>query len=124
TATPTATPSVTPSPTPSGLSVTVSAAPTTVRSHGTAVFTVTASTTATSPVTVNYSMSGTAILDSAYSVSGTPAQITITTGATSGSETLTVLTAGKRSKTATMNLQLGPGNTLSGTTSASSFISS
>ena len=122
TASPTATPSITPSPTPSRLSVTLSAAPTSVRSHGTAVFTVTASTAATSPVTVNYLMSGNAILGSNYSLSGTPGQITIPAGATSGSETLTVLSAAKRSRSATMNLQLGSGYTLSGTTSASVFI--
>jgi len=122
TATPTSTPSVTPSPTPFGLSVTLSAAPTTVRSHDTAVFTVTASTTATSPVTVNYSLSGTAILGSNYSLSGTPGQITIPAGATSGSATLTVLSAARRVKTATMNLQSGSGYTLSGMTSAAVFI--
>ena len=119
---PTATPTSTPSATPSGFSVTLSAAPTTVRSQGTAVFTVTASTTATSPVTVNYSMGGNAVLGSNYSLSGTPGQITIPAGATSGSETLTVLSALRRSKSATMNLQPGSGYTLSGTTSVSVFI--
>ncbi|HYR22096.1 MAG TPA: matrixin family metalloprotease [Chthoniobacterales bacterium] len=123
TATPTSTPSVTPSPTPtatpSALAVSLSAAPTSVRSGGTAVFTVTASTAASSSITVNYSMSGNAILGSAYSLDGTPGQITIPAGASSGAVTLTVLTAGKRSKTASMTLQSGAGYSVSTPTRAS-----
>jgi hypothetical protein len=120
-ATATPTPTLTPSPTatPSSLSLSLSAAPTIVRSGGSAVFTVTALSHPSSPVTVNYRLSGNAILGLNYSLSGAPGQITIAAGANSGSVTLTVLNAGKRSKTATMNLQLGSGYTVSGSSTAS-----
>jgi hypothetical protein len=80
---------------------------------------VTASTAASSSTTVNYSMSGNAILGSAYSLDGTPGQITIPAGASSGAVTLTVLSAGKRSKTASMTLQSGAGYSVSTPTRAS-----
>ena len=109
TPTPTATPFPTPTPipTPGGFSVSVSAAPTTLRSGDTAVFTVTASTPAPDLVTIHYSMSGTAVLDSNYSLSGIPGQITFPPGASSGTVTLTVLKGTKRTKTAIMNLETG-----------------
>jgi hypothetical protein len=124
TATPTPTPTVTPTPTPtpSGLSVSLSVAPTSIRTHGTAVFTVTASTPATSSITVNYSISGNAVLGTNYSLSGTPGQVTIQAGASSADVTLTESSIGRRGKTATMTLQSGTGYTLSGSTTGSVFM--
>jgi len=119
TATPTPTVTPTPTPTPSGLSVSLSVSPTTIRSGGTAVFTVTASTPAVSSITVNYSMSGSAILNRNYSLDGTPGDLTIQAGASSATVTLSVLSAGRRAKTATMTLQSGTGYTLSGSTTGS-----
>ena len=122
TPTPTATPTPTPTPTPSQLTVTLSAAPTSIRSGGRSVFTVSASTPASTAITVNYSMSGNAVLGQHYSLSGTPGQVTIQAGASSASVTLTVLSIGYTGKTATMNLSSGAGYTLSGNTTASVFM--
>jgi hypothetical protein len=109
TPTPSATPfpTPTPTPTPAGFSVSVSAAPTALRSAETAVFTVTASMPAPDLVTIHYGMSGNAVLNYNYSLSGIPGQITLLPGATSGTVTLTVLKGTKRSKTAIMNLETG-----------------
>jgi len=60
---------------------------------------------------VNYSMSGNAVLGSNYSLSAD--QFTIPAGSTSATITLDVLSAGKKSKTATMRLLAGSGYTLS-----------
>jgi len=117
TATPTPTATVTPTPTPSTVAVRLSVSPTSVRSGGTATFTVSASTPASSTVTVNYRMSGTAIEDSNYSLSAS--QFTIPSGSSSATVTLNVLSATKRAKAATMSLQPGSGYTLSFPTSAS-----
>jgi hypothetical protein len=120
TPTPTATPTATP--TPSQLAVTLSAAPTSIRSGGTSVYTVSASTPASTVITVNYSLSGNAISGRNYSLSGTPGKITIPAGANSAEVTLTVLSVGSLGKTATMTLQSGAGYSLSAPTSASVFM--
>ena len=119
TTTPTVTPSATPTATPSLVAVSLSVSPTTVRSGGSADFTVSTSTPASTAITVNYRMSGNAALGSNYSLSGTPGQFTIEAGASSATVTLDVLTIGRKSKTATMSLQFGSDYTLSGSTSAS-----
>jgi predicted Zn-dependent protease len=118
------TPTITPSPTatPSTLFVSLSADPTIVQPGASAVFTVTALNNASSPVTVNYRMSGTAKFGLNYLLSGTRGQIIIPAGANSGSVTLTVLSGAKRAKTATMNLQLGSGYAVSGSSTASVII--
>jgi hypothetical protein len=123
TPTPTATPSATPTPTPSSsLVVSVTAAPTSIRSGGTATFTIAASAPASGAVTIRYSMGGNAILNRHYSLSGTPGQVTIPAGANSATVTLTVLSVGSTGRTATMNLQSGSGYTLSSPASASVFM--
>ena len=122
TATPTPTVTPTPTPTPSSLAVSLSVAPTSIRTGGNAVFTVTTSTPATSSITVNYSMSGSAILGKNYSLSGTPGQVTIPSGASSVSVTLTQLSVGTLGKTAKMTLQSGAGYSLSAPISASVFM--
>jgi hypothetical protein len=119
TPTPTPTPTPTATPTPSQLVVTLSPAPTSIRSGGTAVFTVSASSTLSTATTVNYSMSGSAVLGRNYSLSGTPGQFTIPSGASSATVILTQLTVGSLGKTAIMNLQSGAGYSLSASTSAS-----
>ena len=118
-ATPAPSATATPAATPSTLAVSISAAPTIVHSGGTAVFTISSFSAASAPVTVNYRMGGNAILDSTYSVSGTSGQIAIPAGMNSASVTLTVLSAAKKSKTATMYLQLGSGYSVSGSSTAS-----
>lgn len=118
-ATPTPTPSVTPTPTPSTVSVSLVVAPRTVRTGGTATFTISASTPASGPVTVSYRMSGNAIQGTTYSLDGTPGQVTIQSGASSATVTLTNLGVGRRGKTATMTLNPGSGYNLSPPTSAS-----
>jgi hypothetical protein len=115
----TVTPTATATATPSTIAVNLTAAPTLVRSGGTAVFTVGAFRAPATDVVVNYRLGGNAILGSNYSLSGTPGQITIPSGQNSGSVTLTVLSAAKKSKTATMYLQLGSGYTISGSSTAS-----
>jgi Matrixin len=122
TPTPTPTPTPTATPTPSQLAVTLSAAPTGIRSGGTSAFTVSASAPASTAITVNYRMSGNAVLGTNYSLSGTPGHVTIQAGASSASVTLTVLSVGRTGRTATMNLSSGTGYTLSGTTTASVFM--
>jgi hypothetical protein len=119
TTTPTPTVTPTPTPTPSGLSVSLSVAPTSIRTGGKAVFKVTTSTPATSSITVRYSMSGSAILGKNYSLSGTLGQFTIPSGASSATVTLTQTIVGSLGKTATMTLQSGAGYSLSTPTSAS-----
>lgn len=119
TPTPTPTPTPTATPTPSQLVVTLSAAPTSIRSGGTAVFTVSASSTVSTATTVNYSMSGSAVLGRNYSLSGMPGQFTIPSGASSATVVLTQLTVGSLGKTAIMNLQSGAGYSPSASTSAS-----
>jgi matrixin len=123
TPTPTPTPSVTPTPTPSTFSVSLSVAPASVRRGGSATFTVSTSQPASNTVTVSYQMSGTARYGSNYSLSGTPGQVTIQTGSSSATVTLTEFSVGKRSKTATMILNPGPDYTLSFPTSATVFLS-
>jgi Matrixin len=120
TPTPTPTPTPSPSATPSSSpAVTVSAAPTSIRSGGSATFTISASAPAAGPITVAYSMGGGAILNKHYSLSGTPGQVTIPSGASSATLTLTELTVGSLGKTATMTLKSGAGYSLSAPTSAS-----
>ncbi len=125
TPTPTPTPAATPSPTAtpsSSPAVTVSAAPTSIRSGGSAIFTISASAPAAGPIAVAYNMGGSAILNRNYSLNGTPGQITIPAGANSAKVTLTVLSVGSLGKTATMTLQSGSGYTLPAPTSASVFM--
>ena len=117
--TPTPTPTATPASQPA---VTLSAAPTSIRSGGKSVFTVSASAPVSSTITVNYSVSGNATLGTNYSLSGTPGKVTIQAGASSANVTLTVLSIGYTGRTATMNLSSGAGYTLSGTTTASVFM--
>jgi len=120
TPTPTPTPTATPASQPA---VTLSVAPTSIRSGGKSVFTVSASAPVSNTITVNYSMSGNATLGTNYSLSGTPGKVTIQAGASSANVTLTVLSIGYTGKTATMNLTSGTGYTLSGTKTASVFMS-
>jgi hypothetical protein len=125
---PTPTPSPTPAPsatpTPSLLpTISLSAAPTSVRTGGTATYTVTASSVRVSPLTIAFTMSGTAILGSNYSLSASNGQVTIPAGATSANVTLNVLSTRKRAKVATMNLSAGSAYTLSSSKSASVNIS-
>jgi hypothetical protein len=102
--------------------VKVSAAPTSIRSGGSATFTISASAPVAGPITVAYSMGGGAILNKHYSLSGTPGQVTIPNGASSANVTLTVLTIGTTGKTATMTLKSGAGYSPSAPTSASVFM--
>ena len=117
--TPTPTPTASATPTPSGLSASVSAAPGSIRSGGTATFTISLSSTASTAVTVSYTMGGSATLGSNYALSGTPDQVTIQAGASSASVTLTESSVGKRGKTATMTLTPGSGYSLSSSNSTS-----
>jgi predicted Zn-dependent protease len=121
-ATPTPSPPVTPTSTPSRISVSVSVAPTSIRSGGTATFTISSSIPASTAATVGYRMGGSAYLGTNYSLSGSYGQVTIQAGARSASVTLTESTVGKRGKTATMVLNPGSGYTLSSPTSASVFL--
>jgi hypothetical protein len=111
TPTPTATPIPTPTPTPTPPVVTLFAAPTKITKSGTANFVVTASSAShAQPIMVNYSMSGNAILGSDYTLSANP--ITIPPNQSSGSATLTAITAKtKGSEKATMTLTSGTGYT-------------
>ena len=124
TATPTPRPTATPTATPtqSSPAVSVSASTGSVRSRGTAVFTITASAPPTTSITVKYAMGGNAIFGKQYSLNGTSGQVTIPAGASSANVTLSVLRIGKGGKTATMTLTSGAGYTLSGSTSASLFM--
>lgn len=63
-------------------------------------------------------MAGNAFQGSNYWLSGTPGQVTIQAGNSSATVTLTELSVGKRSKTATMMLTSGSGYTVSSPTSA------
>ncbi|HEX4638952.1 MAG TPA: matrixin family metalloprotease [Chthoniobacterales bacterium] len=120
TATPTATPSatITPTPTPvTGVAVTLSVSQNSLRSGGSATFTVNAARPVASNVTVGFQMSGSAFQGSNYSLSAS--QFNIPAGSSSASITLNVSSAAKRSKTATMNLTTGSGYTLSSPSSAS-----
>jgi hypothetical protein len=67
-------------------------------------------------------MGGNAILDRNYSLSGTPNQVTIPSGASSATVTLSVITVGYTGKTATMSLMAGAGYTVSSPSSASVFM--
>jgi hypothetical protein len=117
TPTPTATPTGTPA--PATALVSLSVVPSSIRTGGTATFTISTSSPASSAVTVTYQMGGTAILGSNYSLSGTPGQVTIQPGTSSASATLTELSVGRRGKIATMTLNPGSGYSLSASVSAS-----
>jgi hypothetical protein len=125
-ATPTPTPAPTPTPNPttppSVSTASVSAAPTFVRTGQTATFTVSLSSASSSPVTVSYFASGSAKAN-LYTLSGTPRQVTIPAGATSANFTLTVTSAPRRAKTATIYLINGSNYTLSSVRRASVTIS-
>ena len=120
--TPTPTPTATPTP-PSNTSVSLSVAPGSIRTGGTATFTISLSSAASTAVTVSYAMGGTATMGSNYSLSGTPGQVTIQSGASLATVTLTEQTVGKHGKTATMTLQAGSGYSLSSSNSASVSLS-
>ena len=124
TATPTPSPSVTPtpSPTPARLSVSVSVAPGSIRTGGTATFTISTSSPASTAVTVGYRMGGSAYFGANYSLSGSYGQVTIQSGASSATVTLTESTVGKRGKTATMTLNPSSAYTLSSPANASVFL--
>lgn len=118
TATPTATPISTPTATPSSNpTVTLSVSPTSVRSGGSATFTVSASAPASNAINVTFRMGGNAVSGSNYSLDA--GQFTIQPGTTSATVTLNVLTVGKKAKTATMTLLAGSGYTLSFPTNGS-----
>jgi hypothetical protein len=127
TATPTPTPAPTPTPTPTpnptlvvSPAVSVTVAPSTVRSRRTATYTISTSIVSpTAAITVNYVMSGNAILGKHYTLSDSSGQITIPPGAISADVTLRALAARRRPKTATMILTPGAGYTLSASSSAS-----
>jgi hypothetical protein len=121
TPTPTATPTTTP--TPSSVSVSLSVTPGSIRTRGTATFTISTQAAASTAVTVTYTMSGTAIMGSNYSLSGTPGQVTIQPGASSATVTLTELSVGRRAKTGTMTLTPGSGYSVSSPNSASVSLS-
>jgi hypothetical protein len=108
TPTPTPTPTVTPTPTPVPPTITLFAFPGNVNKGGTATFSIFASANAAQPIVVNYVMTGTAGLGTDYVLDGAPNQITIPAGQSSGSATLTVITAKTRGKEkATMVLTPG-----------------
>jgi hypothetical protein len=124
TPTPSPTPTPTPTPTPAPVvtlpSISLSAAPTSVRVGSSATFTVTTSlVNASAPVVINYLMGGSAIQGKLYSLSGTSGRITIPAGSSSATVNLTVLKRPKKAKTATMTLASGSGYTLSVSKSAS-----
>jgi len=124
TPTPTPTPTLTPTPTPAPVvtlpSISLSAAPTSVRVGGAATFTVTTSlVNASAPIVVNYLMSGSAVAGRQYNLSGTGGQITIPAGSISATVNLTVVKRPKKAKTATMTLASGSGYTLAVSKSAS-----
>jgi hypothetical protein len=123
--TPSPTPTPTPTPTPANLpTLTLSAAPTSVRTGGTATFTVTASVAnPTAAMTVNYTMGGNAIMGRHYSLSSAGGRVVIPAGATSANVTLKVLSGAKRAKTATMTLGSTSIYTLSTSKSATVTIS-
>jgi hypothetical protein len=125
-ATPTPTPAPTPTPIPttppSVSTASVSAAPTFVRTGQTATFTVSLSSASSSPITVGYFAGGSAKAN-LYTLSGTPRQVTIPAGATSANFTLTVTSAPRRAKTATIYLINGSNYTLSSVRRASVTIS-
>ena len=118
TATPTPTVSATPTPTPATVFVSLSVSPSSIHPGGVATFTVSTSTAPASDLTVGYRMSGTAYNGSNYSLSGTYAQITIPAGSKSATVTLTELAAARKTKTATMALNPGPGYILRRPTTA------
>ena len=100
----------------------LSVAPSSVRTGGTASFTVTASfADPQASTTVNFSMSGKALQGSQYTLSA--AQFVIPAGATSANVTLSVLSGTKRPKTAQMTLASGAGYTLSASKTATASIS-
>jgi hypothetical protein len=124
TPTPTPAPTLTPTPTPAPVvtlpSISLSAAPTSVRVGSSATFTVTTSlVNASAPVVINYLMGGNAIQGKLYSLSGTSGQITIPAGSSSATVNLTALKRPKKAKTATMTLASGSSYTLSVSKSAS-----
>jgi hypothetical protein len=95
----------------------LSVSPTSVRSGGSATFTVNTAAPVTSNTMVSFRMAGSAIQGSTYSLSAS--QFNIPAGASSASITLTVQSIGKKSKVATMTLLAGSGYTLSTPNSAS-----
>jgi Matrixin len=102
---PTATPFPTPTPTTSR-TASISAAPTFVTPGQTATFTVSLSSSSTSPVIVNYFTGGNA-KPRLYRLSGTPRQVTIPAGDTSANITVTCIAGARRHKTLTLYLTNG-----------------
>jgi hypothetical protein len=124
TPTPTATPTPTPNPTPtpSLRTASISAAPTFLHRGDTATFTVSLSSSSSSPMTVSYFAGGTARA-SLYTLSDTPRQVTVPAGATSATFTLTVNSAPRRPKTVTIYLLNGSNYSVSTSRSATVTIS-
>ncbi len=118
--TPTATPSITPTPTPSTTPrVSLSVSTGSIHPGNTATFTLSTSVPPANTITVGYRMSGTATPGSMYSLDGTWGRVTIQAGQTSGTVTLTELSAAKKAKVATMMLNAGSGYIVSKPTTAS-----
>jgi hypothetical protein len=99
--------------------ISVSAAPSSVRSGQSATYTVTTSiVNMTAPVTVTYTMSGKAVSGKQYVLSSS-GQVTIPAGASSASVMLTAKKGSKKAKTAVMNLDAGAGYKVASPTTAS-----
>jgi hypothetical protein len=120
TATPTPTP--TPSPTPGSYSVSLSVAPSSIHTGGTATFTCNVSPASGHGVlAVNYAMTGTAVRGTNYTMS--IVRFSIPANAASGTVVLREATAPSTAKTATMTLTSGTGYTLSPSKSATVTLS-
>jgi hypothetical protein len=119
TATPPPTPTPTPTATPSLTTASISADSAFLHRGDTATFTVSLSSSSSSPVTVGYFAGGTARA-SLYTLSGAPGQVTIPGGATSATFTLTVNSALRRAKTATIYLINGSNYSISTNTRSAS----
>ena len=117
TATPTPSATATPTATPVIASVRLSVSSTSLRTGGSATFTVSASAPVTTTTTVNFRMSGTGFQGSSYSLDAS--QFTIPAGSSSATVTLTELSVGRKSKTAMMSLTSGSGYTPTFPSSAS-----
>jgi predicted Zn-dependent protease len=126
TPTPTATPQPTATPTPTATpslrSASISAAPTFIHTGQSAIFTISLSSSSSSPVTINYVAGGSA-RQSLYTLSGIPRQVTIPAGSTSANVTLTVIGRPRRAKTVTLFLATGSNYSLSAVRQATVTIS-
>src|SRR5205085_9795235 len=111
--TPSASPTPIPTPTippTSILAISVFASPRYISEGGTAIFTVTTSSPASTARTVNYTMIGRAIYGAQYTLSGTPGRAVIPAGATSATVTLTSVPDSLRRGSRAATIVLEPGN--------------